>query len=163
MKKFISVLLFCITVFSLCVGCTNSFAEKSEIVSTPLKDESKRLLMLMEGFSENLQPGTAGSSLKAVKEAVRLMDWGMETKMTEEEISKAIETYFSEKDTEFVEEYTAKLEQLDETYQLLLTEGQEGLLDSAGCTDTAYPWGGEPMEAVEIFFKLMGFRDNSDK
>lgn len=163
MKKIISVLLICAAAVSLCVIAAAALADGQKLSATPLKDESRHLTALMEGFAENLQPGTAGSSLKAAKEAVRLMDWGMVTKMTEAEIKETVEAFFDGKDSEFIEDYTMKLEQLDETCQLLLTDGQEDFLTSAGCTDTAYPWGGKPIAAVETFFGLVGLRAASDE
>lgn len=157
MKKVISVLLVCAAVFSLCICGTSALAAENDSFSpTPAKDpaasESEYLEMLMGEFAENLQPGTAGSSLKAVKEAVRLMDWGMESELTFDEISDTVEKYFKTMDAPATDKYIEQLAQLDETYQLLLTDGQEELLESAGCTDTAYPWGGEFIPAVEAFF-----------
>lgn len=158
MKKFISVFLSLLTVFSLCVCGTGALAEEPELSATPAKENGKYLRELMKEFAENIQPGTAGASLKAVKEAVRLMDWGTETVMTAEEFEEVFEDFFSDKDDEFLKQYREQMEQLDETYQLLLTEGQEGLLESAGCTGTAYPWGGEPIGTVESFFEILGLR-----
>ena len=156
MKKFISLLLLGIMTLSLV--CVPVFAEESAEGAAPVSEETEALVGLMTEFAENLQPGTAGSSLKAVKEAVRLMDWGKKTEITNEEIEAACENFFADKDDEFRVKYREQMEQLDETYRLLLTEGQEELLESAGCTDTDYPWGGEKLDAVERFFSILGLR-----
>ena len=158
MKKTISLLLVCIAVFSLCISFEVTAFADQELSATPALNENEQLSRLLAEFSENIQPGTAGSTLKAVQEAVRLMDWGTASKMTYDEIYETVSEFFSDKEDAFIEEYMTQLEQLDETYQTLLTEGQEDLLESAGCTDTAYPWGGEPIDTVEIFFDVMGFR-----
>ncbi len=156
MKKYTSLLLACIALISFCISFRITAFADEELSATPAANESEQLEKLMEDFAENLRPGTAGSSLTAVKEAVRLMDWGTVTKMTDDDICLTVLRYLLDKDDAFAEEYTQKLEQLNETYQLLLTEGQEELLESAGCTGTAYPWGGEPINAVEAFFEAAG-------
>ena len=152
MKKTIS--LFLLGVMMLSLVCVPVCAEEA----APAEDASASLVQLMTEFAENLQPGTAGASLKAVKEAVRLMDWGTKTEISNDQIKAACEDFFADKDEEFRVKYREQMEQLDETYQLLLTEGQEELLESAGCTGTDYPWGGKPIDAVERFLAILGLR-----
>lgn len=191
MKKYIALLLVCVTVFSLC-ACSSKAPEatpspvetaapeadlevaeatsetagpspetlKAEASPTPTEEvkESVSLDALMADFATDIQAGSAGSSLKAVKQAVRLMDWGTTTKMTTDEIFKTVEKFYSGLDAAAAAEYNEQIGLLLSTYETLLTEGQEDLLESAGCTGTAYLWGGEPIPAVEAFFEATGIR-----
>ncbi len=121
-------------------------------------EDIEALKGLMADFGERIQPGTAGSSLKAAEQAVRLINWGVSTQMSDEEISKTVGEYLAGMSSEQKESYLLQMDLLDSTYQQLLTPGQEGFLESAGCTDSGYPWGSEPIPAVEAFFEATGVR-----
>ena len=114
---------------------------------------------LMADFAVKIQAGSAGSSLKAVGQACRLMDWGMDTSMTEEEIFAAVDFFLSGLDEAAHAEYITQLQLLDATYQQLLLPGQEALLETAGCADSRYPWTDMPIRCVESFFTAVGLRD----
>ena len=114
---------------------------------------------LMADFATKIQAGSAGSSLKAVGQAVRLMDWGVSTVMSEEEIFMAVDSFLSGLDESAHAEYLTQIRLLDESYLTLLTSGQELLLETAGCADTAYPWSDSPIPAVESFMKACGVRN----
>lgn len=114
---------------------------------------------LMADFAVKIQPGSAGCSLKAVSQAARLMDWGMDTAMSEEEIFAAVDFFLSGLDEATHAEYMSALELLDATYKQLLQPGQEELLETAGCTDSRYPWTDVPIRCVESFFTAAGLRD----
>lgn len=113
---------------------------------------------LMADFATKIQAGSAGSSLKAVAQACRLMDWGMDTAMTEEEIFAAVDFFLSGLDDEALSVYMMQLSLLDSTYQQLLLPGQESLLETAGCADSRYPWTDMPIRCVETFFTATGLR-----
>jgi len=185
MKKIIALLLVCIAVFSLC-ACSKKASEatpapvetaapteapvpaetpapetlkaESTPVPTESPNESVSLDQLMADFATDIQAGSAGSSLKAVKQAVRLIQWGLATEMTTDEIFKTVEKYYSMLDAAGKDEYNQQIGLLYSTYQTLLTEGQEELLESAGCADSGYPWSGEPVPAVEAFFEATGIK-----
>ncbi len=120
--------------------------------------DAETLRGLMADFGDKIQAGSAGSSLKAAGQAVRLINWGIDTKMSGEEISKVVSEYISTMDGYKTEEYLAQIELLDSTYRQLLAPGQEEFLESAGCADSGYPWGSEPIPAVEAFFEAAGVR-----
>ena len=120
--------------------------------------DAETLRGLMADFGDKIQAGSAGSSLKAAGQAVRLINWGIATKMSGEEISKVVSEYISTMDGYKTEEYITQIELLDSTYRQLLTPGQEEFLESAGCADSGYPWGSKPIPAVEAFFEAAGVR-----
>lgn len=113
---------------------------------------------LMADFAVKIQAGSAGSSLKAIAQAARLMDWGMDTAMTEEEIFAAVDFFLSSLDETALAEYMTQLSLLDASYQQLLLPGQEELLETAGCADSRYPWTDMPIRCVETFFTAAGLR-----
>lgn len=124
--------------------------------------EAETLKALMADFGDKIQAGSAGSSLKAAGQAVRLINWGIGTKMTDEEISAVVSGYIAGMDGAERATYLAQIELLDSTYKQLLTAGQEEFLESAGCADSGYPWGSEPIGAVEAFFEATGVRSLSE-
>ena len=135
-----------------------STPEVTAAPSASTAEDAEVLKGLMTDFKDRIQPGTAGSSLKAAEQAVRLINWGISTQMTDEEISKTVGEYLAGMDSEQKENYLLQMDLLDSTYQQLLTPGQEGFLESAGCADSGYPWGTEPVPAVEAFFEATGER-----
>lgn len=124
--------------------------------------EAETLKALMADFADKIQAGSAGSSLKAAGQAVRLINWGIGTKMTDEEVSAVASGYIAGMDGAEREMYLTQIELLDSTYKQLLTAGQEEFLESAGCADSGYPWGSEPIGAVEAFFEATGVRSLSE-
>ena len=133
-----------------------STPEVTAAPSASTVEDAEALKGLMADFAERIQPGTAGSSLKAAEQAVRLINWGISTQMTDEEISKTIGEYLAGLDNDQKEGYLLQMGLLADTYRQLLTPGQEGFLESAGCADSGYPWGSEPIPAVEAFFEATG-------
>ena len=178
MKKLLSLVLVFALAATLC-ACSASAVESgidnsahttpTPVPSVNLADREMELYgplpgeilleELMADFAVKIQAGSAGSSLKAVAQAARLMDWGMDTAMTEEEIFAAVDFYLSALDEAAFTEYMMQLRLLDSTYQQLLLPGQEELLATAGCSDSRYPWTDMPIRRVETFFTAAGLRE----
>ena len=133
-----------------------STPEVTAAPSTSTVEDGEALKELMADFKDKVQVGTAGSSLKAAEQAVRLINWGISTQMTDEEISKTVGEYLAGLNSDQKESYLLQMNLLDSMYQQLLTPGQEGFLESAGCAGSGYPWGNEPIPAVEAFFEATG-------
>ena len=110
---------------------------------------------MLSGFME-IRTGSSGSSLRSVQQAVKLLDWGTATDMNIDEIASRTSAFIQTMDGAVTESYIEQLTMLYETYRLLLTDGQEALLESAGCADTAYPWGGAPIAGIEAIFETAG-------
>ena len=177
MKKAILPVLVLVLALSLC-ACASSvqdnlpdnqisasptpvptvFVENVPMPTPALPLDEVPLETLMADFATKIQAGSAGSSLKAVGQAVRFMDWAIGTYMSEEEIFAAVDFYLSQLDEAAYAEYMMQLELLDYTYQLLLTPGQEELLATAGCAESNYPWSDKPLRAAECFMNAAGLR-----
>lgn len=179
MKKALSIALICLLSLSvlLCACSGASGGEEApdnviESVQTPVPvvelpqqsivtapSEDYSLDNMMADFATKIQAGSAGSSLKAVAQAARLMSWGVNTTMSEEEIYTVVSVYLSELDDAALGEYMMQLQLLDESYKTLLQPGQEELLATAGCADAPYPWSAGPIPAVEMFMSAAGLRE----
>ena len=122
------------------------------------EEQTAALNALLEGFATGIQAGSVGSSLKAVSQAAKLLDWGMSTGMTDEQISAAVDAYLGEMDDAARSEYLMQIESLDYAYKQLLQPGQEELLAEAGCADAAYPWSDSPVPSVESLMAALGMR-----
>ena len=176
MKKLFAFVLTLITALSLC-ACGSGTAEPAEATPSPAPVESAaptaeaepadnaalaaqtaELTALLDDFGTRIQSGSAGSSLRAVAQAARLMDWGMSTGMTDAQISAAAADYLAALDGDAKALYLMQIDSLDYAYKQLLQPGQEELLSEAGCADAAYPWSDSPIPAVESLMTALGAR-----
>ena len=114
-------------------------------------------LPILDEIDRNVTIGTAGSSLLAVQEAVKLLDWGVNTGLGADEISGAASTWLAAKNNDLTD-CLKKLELVDEAYRKLLTDEARELLDSAGCEDVEITWGSDPVEPVEAIMQAAGVR-----
>lgn len=176
MKKLFAFVLTLITALSLC-ACGSGTAEPVEATPSPapvesaaptaeaepadnaaLEAQTAELTALLDDFGTRIQSGSAGSSLRAVAQAARLMDWGMSTGMTDAQISAAAADYLAALDEDAKALYLMQIDSLDYAYKQLLQPGQEELLSEAGCADAAYPWSDSPIPAVESLMTALGAR-----
>ena len=114
-------------------------------------------LPILDEIDRNVTIGTAGSSLLAVQEAVKLLDWGVNTGLGADEISDAASTWLAARNNDLTD-CLKKLELVDEAYRKLLTDEARELLDSAGCEDVEITWGSDPVEPVEAIMQAAGLR-----
>lgn len=114
-------------------------------------------LPILDEIDQNVTIGTAGSSLLAVQEAAKLLDWGENTGLGTDEISEAASTWLAAKHNDLTD-CLKKLELVDEAYRKLLTDEARELLDSVGCEDVEITWGSDPVEPVEAIMQAAGLR-----
>lgn len=185
-KKWISVLALCAAVALTASACakssqpeetgktdrqnTQSAQQKSTDASettVPTENEKPQenavadLRSVLDDVDENATVGIAGSSLRAVQEAVKLLDWGTATELNAEEIYDAAAAWLAEKSSDEQAEAIEKLSVVDAAYQQLLTADAEdaaSLLSAAGCEDAAYPWSTTPVESIESVMRAAGLR-----
>lgn len=114
-------------------------------------------LPILDEIDRNVTFGTSGSSLLAVQEAAKLLDWGVNTGLGTDEISDAASTWLAAKNNDLAD-CLKKLELVDEAYRKLLTDEARELLDSAGCGEVEITWGSDPVEPVEAIMQAAGLR-----
>ena len=103
------------------------------------KQSYKEFRDVLDEIDSDIQPGTTGNGLISVKVAAHLLDWGVETGMTTDEIKKETVSWLSDKGNSEQVEFSNKLASVYDAYQKLLGSDAKELLEQAGCDDTAYP------------------------
>ena len=114
-------------------------------------------LPILDEIDRNVTIGTAGSSLRAVQEAAKLLYWGENTGLSADEISDAASTWLAARNNDLTD-CLKKLELVDDAYRKLLTDKAQELLDCAGCKDVEITWGSDPVEPVEAIMQAAGLR-----
>ena len=114
-------------------------------------------LPILDEIDRNVTIGTSGSSLLAVQEAAKLLDWGVNTGLGADEISDAASTWLAARNNDLTD-CLKKLELVDDAYRKLLTDKAQELLDCAGCKDVEITWGSDPVEPVEAIMQAAGLR-----
>ena len=141
-----------VTISSDDVTCSTSDAPDAPADVPPVLT-----LPILEEIDRNVTIGTSGSSLLAVQEAAKLLDWGENTGLGADEISDAAFTWLAARNNDLTD-CLDKLELVDIAYQKLLTDEARELLDSAGCEDVEITWGSDPVESVEAIMQAAGLR-----
>ncbi len=125
-------------------------------------DESQQALL--EQFSlidELVQPGSAGSSLRAAVAAASLLDWAENSSLTEEALAVVID-YMAAKTVEGQAEFGAKLDALESAVQVLTgsdKERAEGLLSDCGMLGSCgYPWSKGAPAQIDKLMEALGRR-----
>ena len=103
-------------------------------------------------------PGSAGCSLRAVERAARLLDWGMATTLSDDEIYSAVGCFLDElSDEDLLTFFESFYSVYDAAYDLK-GESAKDLLDSAGASDCRWPWNEHASHALEMVSYGMGPR-----
>lgn len=115
-------------------------------------------LPILDVIEEEVLPGTAGSSLRAVRAAVQLLDWGVHTGLDTEEIRQATVDWLANKGNDDQAAFAQKLELVDDACNRLREGNARELLDEAGCQDTEIFWGSDPVAPIEAIMDAAGLR-----
>ena len=129
----------------------------SDAVDAPADVPSVLTLPILDEIDTSVTVGTSGSSLLAVQEAAKLLDWGENTGLGADEVSDAASTWLAARNHDLTD-CLKKLELVGEAYRKLLTGEARELLDSAGCEDVEITWGSDPVEPVEAIMQAAGLR-----
>lgn len=139
-------------------------AEDNNIEQTETKEQNqlqdvklsyKEFRDVLDEIDSDIQPGTAGNGLISVKVAAHLLDWGVGTSMTTDEIKKETVSWLSDKGNSEQVEFSNKLASVYDAYQKLLGSDAKELLEQAGCDDAAYPWSDDPVETIEAIVEVV--------
>lgn len=133
-------------------------AVEPEATPAPAGEE---LYALLGELRETVSIGTAGSSLRAVSMAAKLLDWAEEAELTDEELLSALSPWLGELEDGIPADFLEQLAAVDGMVQLLTGEDAAqamGLLSDAGCEDCGYPWSEKAVSTVERLMTLAGLR-----
>ena len=122
----------------------------------PVTDEA--LNYILDSIVDNVMPGSSGTSLRAAQCAGALLDWGLVTSLSDDEIYSAVGCWLDEQSDErlliffesFYSVYTASYD--------LRSENGESLMRDAGMNTEAYPWNDQAAHAVEMVYYGCGLR-----
>lgn len=113
---------------------------------------------MLDDIEKNVQLGVTGSSLKAVPYAVKLLDWGAASTMTQSEIKSAVAAWLSGKGNDEQVSFSQQMDLIDTTCQTLMGSGARDLLDSAGCQNVKGGWPVQASDRVEAVLEAVGLR-----
>jgi hypothetical protein len=187
MKKVISLLLISIMLLTLCACGKEPEAEVVVVTEVPIMAEpvnstpeptpeatpeptpipiqpelppvnDAALNHILDSIVSNVKPGSSGTSLRAAQCAGALLDWGMVTKLNDDEIYSAVGCWLDEQSDEnlliffesFYSVYTASYD--------LRAENGESLMRDAGISSGNYPWNDQAAHAVEMVYYGSGLR-----
>ena len=123
-----------------------------------LQDEEpsyKEFRDILDEIDTDIQPGTAGNGMISNNVAAHLLNWGVETSMTTDEVKKETVSWLSDKGNSEQVEFSNKLASVYDAYQKLLGSDAKELLEQAGCDDAAYPWSDTPVETIEAIVEVV--------
>lgn len=140
-----------------------SLIEQPDLSNAPdAIDESQQALL--EQFiliDELVQPGTAGSSLRAAVAAASLLDWAAKDQLSDEALAVVID-YMAAKSVEGQAEFGEKLDAVESTVGLLTGKDSEqarDLLTDAGVIDSCgFPWSRDAVAVIDRLMEALGRR-----
>ena len=124
-----------------------------------VKPSYKEFRGVLDEIDLDIQPGTAGNGMNSIKTAAHLLNWGVGTSMTTDEIKKETVSWLSDKGNSEQVEFSNKLASVYDVYQKLLGPDAKELLEQAGCDDAAYPWSDAPVETIEAIVEVVQLPD----
>ena len=143
-------------------------AEDNNIEQTETKEQTqlqdvkpsyKEFRDVLDEIDSDIQPGTAGNGMNSIKTAAHLLNWGVGTSMTTDEVKKETVSWLSDKGNSEQVEFSNKLASVYDAYQKLLGPDAKELLEQAGCDDAAYPWSDAPVETIEAIVEVVQLPD----
>lgn len=130
--------------------------ENTSAVTEAAKDEDQAALIgHLDEIRDNVRVGTAGSSLTAAQQAANLLDWGMETVLSKEEIQTIVQDWYASIDPAGQEETQMQFSGVAGAVEQVTGEDGADLLDSAGCTASNYPWNDTAKAAAQTVLSAM--------
>ncbi len=132
---------------------------ESNPVVTDIPEETESdtsLADLLTAIQENVTPGSAGASLRAVPYAVNLLQWGMETGLDAEKIKAETAAYLLPLGNDDQIEFSRKLELTYDMVLELLGTTAADVLSSAGMTDTPVTWDINALNAINPILEAVG-------
>ena len=120
-----------------------------------VKPSYKEFRDVLDEIESDIEPGTAGNGMNSIKTAAHLLNWGVGTSMTTDEIKKETVSWLSDKGNSEQVEFSNKLASVYDAYQKLLGSDAKELLEQAGCDDAAYPWSDAPVETIEAIIEVV--------
>ena len=143
-----------ITVSADGMTCSTSAAPDAQADVAPLP-----VPFILDEIDQNMPIGTAGSSLIAVQEAVKMLEWGANTGLGADEIEAAARAWLDVYGGVGPADFIDRLSLVYDAYCQLLTGSAQSLLETAGCADADISRIGEAAAPIEAILRAAGLRD----
>lgn len=119
---------------------------------------AKECRSVLTDIQENTRLGSAGASLTAVQIAARMMNWGVGTHMSPEQVTAEAGKWYQALNQSQQKDFQEKFSEIYTTYQQLLGDdaSDREWLETAGVTYAAYPWSNQPIETIEAIAGVTG-------
>ncbi len=139
--------------------------EQPDLSNAPstIDENQQALLECFILIDENVQPGTAGGSLRAAAAAASLLDWADAGELSEGAVGVVMD-YIASMTPEGQEEFEAKLDAVEATVELLTgkdSKQAEEILADAGMLDSCrFPWSSGAAANFDALMAAMGRRSS---
>ncbi len=122
----------------------------------PVWDES--LNSVLDEITDDVRPGSSGSSLRAVCCAAHLLDWAHTSSLTDDEVYSAVQCWMETLDNERLNNFlNSVLDVYDRCYDLR-TDRADELMEEAGIDHSSWPWSDRAFRKVEMVCYACGTR-----
>ena len=125
---------------------------------TAAVDEAEKayLISILDDIRDNMEVGTAGSSLKAVPFGAKLLDWSLDPTMDAKAVKDVVAEWLSEQDSDKLAEINEQLMLAVNTAQALTGESGKDLMESAGFESENYPWSDAKTDIINEVLNAVG-------
>lgn len=125
---------------------------------TAAVDEAEKayLISILDDIRDNMEVGTAGSSLKAVPFGAELLDWSLDPTMDAKAVKDVVAEWLSEQDSDKLAEINEQLMLAVNTAQALTGESGKELMESAGFESENYPWSDAKTDIISEALNAVG-------
>lgn len=140
-----------------------SLIEQPDLSNAPAAiDESQQALLEQFILIDDLvQPGTAGSSLRAATAAAALLDWAAKAQLSDEALGVVID-YMAAKSVEGQAEFGEKLDAVEAMVETLTgsdSETAKNILTDAGMLESCgFPWDKDAVAVIDQLMEALGRR-----
>ena len=140
-----------------------SLVEQPDLSNAPdaIDENQQALLEQFILIDDLVQPGTAGSSLRAAVAAASLLDWAAKDQLSDEALAVVID-YMAAKSVEGQAAFGEKLDAVESTIETLTGKDSsqaKDLLTDAGVIDSCgYPWSKDAVAVVDRLMDALGRR-----
>ena len=137
--------------------------EQPDLSNAPdaINEEQQALLEQFIFLDDVVQPGTAGSSLRAAAAAATLLDWAEKDALSDEALAVVID-YMAVKTVEDQAAFGEKLDAVESAIEVLTgkdKEQAEQLLADAGMLESCgFPWSKDAVAVIDRLMEALGRR-----
>ncbi|MDD6798386.1 MAG: hypothetical protein PUE71_08880 [Clostridia bacterium] len=135
----------------------NTTAADAQKESTSSKKTENPAIKEMDALLDQIKTEVVeGDNKSYVRVASSLMNWGVGTPLTTEQIKKETASFYAGLGSGEKAAFVKNVNAVYDTYKKLLgSGGAENLLAEAGVKNAAYPWSTEPLETVEAVYEVV--------